>query len=527
MRLKLLSLLALITVQVSAQNIELVSDSLLFGNATELTAATADFTVYNPSIYPIEVTDIDLFEIYGDAPFTSMDTAFIIIPKDSHTVTVTFLPEHNILHDMALVIKTKSGFGHKAVQLMGQGKYSIGYYSTTENQSEQNLKNALNARLAQGYNQLSYNVARDNMYANIDNISTLVECVYTGRTAMFSTRSGANANSFNTEHTFPQGFFSQALPMRSDIHHLFPTDVSANSTRSNNPFGLVSNPSWQQGGSKSNGSTFEPRDVHKGTCARAMMYFVIRYQDYSNHFAPQETTLRNWHKQYPPSQRDKTRNIAINAVQGNRNPFVDYPQFEERITNFVSTSVAPNKHSLYRSDDTIRLAQGASGVQHYDYVFYNTGNVDVTLNNFVFSNSDFNLAAGSPSSYTLAPGESKTIEISFIASNSYQGEAMTFVTDLPGQTNQTVYIESGNNFSIKEAHSLNWRVYPNPAVDLITVDLENTGNFELRLTDLTGRKIKTISNERTLDVSKITSGVYLLTILTDDGRQASQKVEVR
>ena len=45
---------------------------------------------------------------------------------------------------------------------------------------------------------------------------------------------------FNTEHTFPQSFFSQNLPMRSDLFHIFPTLATANSERANFPFGVVS-----------------------------------------------------------------------------------------------------------------------------------------------------------------------------------------------------------------------------------------------------------------------------------------------
>ena len=71
------------------------------------------------------------------------------------------------------------------------------------------------------------------------------------------------------------------------------------------------------------------------------MYFVIRYQDYSSHFAGSETVLRQWHNAFPVDAIDRKRNNDIYAAQNNRNPFIDYPQFEERITNFVSNSVAP------------------------------------------------------------------------------------------------------------------------------------------------------------------------------------------
>jgi endonuclease I len=90
----------------------------------------------------------------------------------------------------------------------------------------------------------------------------------------------------NCEHTFPQGNFNQNLPMRSDIHHLFPTDVDANSTRGSLRFGnVVSGVDWSEGGSQRglNGSgeqVFEPRDGQKGMSARGILYFLARYQNY-------------------------------------------------------------------------------------------------------------------------------------------------------------------------------------------------------------------------------------------------------
>ena len=43
----------------------------------------------------------------------------------------------------------------------------------------------------------------------------------------------------------------------------------------------------------------------KGDAARAMLYFVARYGDYSNFFVGQETLLRQWHVQYPPDSLDR------------------------------------------------------------------------------------------------------------------------------------------------------------------------------------------------------------------------------
>lgn len=500
--------LLLLTFQLGAfaQQIAVKQNAINFPTTNELQANTTDLTIYNLGSFPSVIIDVDLFEVYGNLPFTVSDTNFTIAPQDSFVITVQFLPEHNIMHNLALVIKTKDGFGHDVISLSGQGTYSKPYYSSTENKSEQALKNALNSSLAQNYNSLSYNVARDNMYATIDNNGGTVECVYTGRTANFTTRSGANSNIFNCEHTFPQGFFNSNQPMRSDIHHLFPTDVNANSRRGNDPFGVVSNASWSQGGSKSGGGKFEPRDVQKGPSARAMMYFVIRYQDYSNHFSGQENILRQWHKTYPPQSAEQTRNDDIYALQNNRNPFVDYPQFEERITNFVSNSVAPNIVELYQSDDTIKLAQGG-GVYNYNYVLFNNGNTALTLSNF--SLGDPNLSfVNTPGTISLNPGSYFELPINFDASLPYTTSLSFMSGSGASSITYTIPVVSGPGLHAKEFTQNIFEYYPNPADEYITLsDWEEISL--LKLINSSGI-VYQLEPAQQVDISQLPAGLYIL-----------------
>jgi hypothetical protein len=192
------------------------------------------------------------------------------------------------------------------------------------------------------------------MFMTIDNHKTngqgattnTLECVYTGRQITgYTSRTDAQNQNFNTEHTFPQSFFNSALPMVSDLHHLFPTDNEPNNQRANYPFDTVTSaPSYSNGGSKlgTNGGAkvFEPRIQQKGRTARAMCYFVTKYQDYSGFFAGQENTLRRWSLDFGPDTVDLRRNTDAQTFQGNRNPYVDYPQFLERIPSLTNPSKA-------------------------------------------------------------------------------------------------------------------------------------------------------------------------------------------
>lgn len=157
---------------------------------------------------------------------------------------------------------------------------------------------------------------------------------------------------YNREHLFPQGLFGKRKPMKSDIFHVFPTDGKVNNRRGSLPFGEVVTERWHsENGSKVGtgdnfgyqGRVFEPIDEFKGDIARAMLYFLVRYKSvivkikgtpmvryksYSDWFL---RTMIKWHKQDPVSEFEKNRNNIACNYQKNRNPFIDHPEWVDRI----------------------------------------------------------------------------------------------------------------------------------------------------------------------------------------------------
>ena len=141
---------------------------------------------------------------------------------------------------------------------------------------------------------------------------------------------------YNCEHSVPQSWFNEDEPMRGDLHHLFTCEPVCNSMRSNYPYHDFTgyqpeNANIEQireACGKAEDHLFEP-EHGKGTVARGVLYFLIRYPDQlvDNHKEDIDTQLLlKWHEQFPPDLYEKHRNQVIHEMQGNRNPFIDFPE---------------------------------------------------------------------------------------------------------------------------------------------------------------------------------------------------------
>lgn len=546
---KFLLIALLLPFSVFGQIIQPDSSSIHFGTVMVGDTDSVQLVLTNKSSAAITVNNVKFYSIYSELPFSSSETSFSIAANGTKSLWIYFSPIQNILHQTTMVIQHNATSGHEPIALSGQGRFPLSYYNSTENLSEEALKTALATRLALGYTTLSYNAARDAMFMTIDNQKTngqgasvnTLECVYTGyNKTSYTSRSNAQTTSpqFNTEHTFPQGFFSSASPMRTDIHHLFPTTNNSNSQRGNKPFGIVTNGTAVTlgGGSFYSSTTFEPRNAQKGATARAMMYFVIRYQDYSNHFAPQETLLRTWHDTYPVDVVESNRNDDIFTVQNNRNPFVDYPQLEKRITNFVSNSVAPSIQSLDVLQTAVDFGSFATQTPDtFDYVLVNTGNQTINFSNFALSSTSvFSFASGSGVNTTLAPGDA--LQISIVANAGTNGtfsETLSFVTNMTFPFNNFSVPVRGTSIitSIEEEGTENrLTVFPNPFRDEVYISGENLLNSTFILRDALGNTVpfqleESGVNRFVVSTTHLPEGIYFLEVQEGDNRMVKKLIK--
>lgn len=258
-----------------------------------------------------------------------------------------------------------------------------GYYNTATGSGytlKTQLKNIItNGHIDRGYNALydAYILSdSDQYYENDNTVLDMYSENPVGNDAYnynHNDRLCGNYNSendcYNREHIFPQGFFNENLPMRSDIHHIVPTDGYVNNRRSNYPFGEVSSASYtSQNGSKVgnntfdayNGVVFEPINEFKGDIARMLLYFATRYEDESTSNTWESHSVANnpmngnknqfyetwyikllykWHLQDPVNQREIDRNNEAYKFQGNRNPFIDHPEYVAQIWSNVLSSL--------------------------------------------------------------------------------------------------------------------------------------------------------------------------------------------
>lgn len=158
---------------------------------------------------------------------------------------------------------------------------------------------------------------------------------------------------YNHEHVWPKSYYNDASPMESDLHHIVPTDGWVNNKRAAFPLGDVNNTSYtSSNGTKLgtsatyagyNGNVFEPIDEFKGDFARMVFYTSTRYKGEDNSWnnwemasgavltADAAAILLQWHNADTVSQKEIDRNNAIYTIQGNRNPFIDYPVFADCI----------------------------------------------------------------------------------------------------------------------------------------------------------------------------------------------------
>ena len=264
--------------------------------------------------------------------------------------------------DMQAHMGTKEAQEAYTTYVTKQNAYYTGTYSyaALSALSGNDLFGALNTLMGNtsriGNSSFSYNSLRD-QYKNVDkdlNRSGYIIGYYNGASFSGVWDSG---KTWNREHTWPQSKGAdKSIPMGHDMQSVRPTHTSVNSSRGNDAYG-------------ESGSYYDPDEVsinnsyyvssnlgsYRGDAARVILYDYIVYGQAGGHqnslyngnaqllsklgtsgVFQSIPVLLKWHMNDPISLTEMVRNDGAQNYQGNRNPFIDYPELAIQMLKDVS-----------------------------------------------------------------------------------------------------------------------------------------------------------------------------------------------
>ncbi|WP_114904129.1 endonuclease [Kordia sp. SMS9] len=348
---------------------------------TEGETFTIEFTTELPVTSNLDITYSLANGTFDAADYTGATTVTIPTGQSSITTNITlvddtldegdeeliidlvdnFSVEYIILNDEVLIRAvdddfTVAPFGTPLNPTYGVVATTVpnGYYDTMDGLADTNLRNAMQAIIADPA------TVRAQTYADVYDMlreadenpanSNQVWLVYTeqGR-AKLDQQSGSNSTgAWNREHTFPRSlagygsiegddiadgrdvfWATKADSLRhgnSDGHGLRASDGPENSSRGNQHYGQYTGPTGTAGS-------------FRGDVARSVFFLAVRYNGLSieNGFPAVEgqlgdlATLIQWHRNDPPDDFEMNRNNVIYTWQFNRNPFIDHPELVEHL----------------------------------------------------------------------------------------------------------------------------------------------------------------------------------------------------
>lgn len=492
------------------------------------------------------------------------------------------------------------------------GQVPSGYYSSASGNGytlKTQLYNIIKNHNDRGYSGLwtTYNTSdRDHQNENDNTIFDLYSEVQNGSDP-YNFTYGSNqcgtysieGNCYNREHMIPQSVFNSSSPMVSDAHHIPPTDGKVNGIRSNYPHGDVASASiTTRNGSKLgssavsgySGTVFEPVDAFKGDIARMYFYFATRYENtVANYSYPMFNNTNNqvfntsflnmlltWHAQDPVSAREIERNNAIYARQGNRNPFIDNPNYVNLIWGGTSgggnTGGGNNsgtKSDLYLSEyvegssnnkaleiknetgNNINLASYSVKKQTNGSDSWSSGlNLSGTLNNngkFVIVNSSISSSCYNKSNANIS---TSATEMAFNGNDpiglfkngvlidiigNYNGGASNFASEVTIRRKSTATVpkttynssdwntyasdtcsDLGNKTTQENVDStIKFTAFPNPNNGNFSISVENINTTTLvEIHSIIGQKVysNTIQNDSQIEINSLSKGIYYVRV---------------
>lgn len=446
-----------------------------------------------------------------------------------------------------------------AVSIFSYSQPPAGYYNNATGKSCATLKTALKTIINTGINPKSY-AALKTQYTLTD---IKPRTVGTGSTNViydiYSTNPGGvdpyqftpvtdecgNYNSegdcYNREHSVAQSWFSSSSGQPSpgpgtDYNHIFPTDGEVNARHSNYVFAEVATATWTSltgnklGSSATagiSGIVFEPIDSFKGDIARAFLYFVTMYEDDMSSYSSFTDNSRafayntfpsvnidylklmlKWHNLDPVSSKELSRNNGSYSFQGNRNPYVDHPEYVALVWNSscpglsgLPVDMISFTGKLQGNNLQLNWEVGTEiNVSHYE--------VELSSNNTTFKPVASIEAKGLHNySYSQPAEDIRCKRVYFRIKTVDKDGKYTYSKVF------TIHIPLNTKFA----------VYPNPAKDNIQLQLNSNVNtaMQLQVTDIAGKvllekTVTAINGIVNLNNLNLQNGSYFIRLKVND-----------
>ncbi len=102
----------------------------------------------------------------------------------------------------------------------------------------------------------------------------------------------------------------------------------------------------------------------------------------------------------------------------------------------------------------------------------------------------------------------------------------TFAAVSPTANGKIVLDLVAQNLSAEKFFSENFNIYPNPTTDVLNISSKNGLNAsEVRITDMTGKVVRTQKDATTVNVSDLSAGTYIIDITTKEGKATSKFIK--
>jgi len=259
------------------------------------------------------------------------------------------------------------------------------YYDTADNSSSQALRQSLH-EIIDDHQRFPYTSSLTDTWDILEiadeNQENEGQVITIYRNSGFSKKGGGN-DFYNREHVWPKSYGfpdndSSVNYPYTDTHSLFLSDIDYNFGRSNHPFnycdtncfeyvttsnngrggvsgGYPGDSNWQTG--EFTEGRWEVWSGRRGDVARALMYMDVRYEGGTHGvsgvsepdliltddlqlidnsrtgkneptgYMGMRSVLLDWHRQDPVDLVEIQHHEAVASFQGNRNPFIDHPEW--------------------------------------------------------------------------------------------------------------------------------------------------------------------------------------------------------